>query len=306
MEETKEECSGKLVGDLCTVSCVSGCSISVELPHIFLCESNWCLLRIFGPENLTCVADVCSYVPNRDNSVVSDCGDTQLRTGDTCTARCAPGYVLGVGDTEQTFSGQPDGVVSGTQPVCEPLPCSAPKVDSKYSVDVCIVGDPAVWTCTTNNSWTDGGLPTCEPQACADLSFGSSVVSDCDGTLYSHTCTASCASGYVASNMDDAVFQCLAPPGMPDGTLPSACCWFALVRNSTAWRVSRTLATVLVSMIIAEQKAPTVWLKLTRVCGTSAPPSKLTIFHLRAHQSAVLPPSHQLQHLCGLAADLLV
>ena len=87
-------------------------------------------------------------------------------------------------------------------------------------MDVCIVGDPAVWTCTTNNSWTDGGLPTCEPQACADLSFGSSVVSDCDGTLYSHMCTLSCASGCVASNMDDAVFQCLAPPGMPDGTLP--------------------------------------------------------------------------------------
>ena len=77
------------------------------------------------------------------------------------------------------------------------------------------------------------------------------------------------------------------------GLFPCACCWFALVRNSTAWRVSRTLATVLVSMITAEQKAPTVWLKLTRVCGTSAPPSKLTILHLRAHQSAVLPPSHQ-------------
>ena len=40
VEETKEECSGKLVGELCTVSCVSGCSISVDLPQIFLCQSN--------------------------------------------------------------------------------------------------------------------------------------------------------------------------------------------------------------------------------------------------------------------------
>ena len=31
------------------------------------------------------------------------------------------------------------------------------------------VRDPAVSTCMTNGCWTDGGLPTCEPQACADL-----------------------------------------------------------------------------------------------------------------------------------------
>ena len=61
-----------------------------------------------------------------------------LRRGDTGTARWALGSVLGVGDTDQRFSCQPDGVVSGTQPVCEPLPCSAPKVDSEYGVDVCI------------------------------------------------------------------------------------------------------------------------------------------------------------------------
>ena len=219
-----------LVGELCTVSCVSGDSNSLGLPQILLCESNESLFHIFEPENFTCVADVCSYVLNLDNSVV---GDTQLQTGDTCTARCAPGCVLGVGDTEQIFSCQPDGVVSGTQPVCELLPCLAPKVDSEYGVDVCIdsaderscvvssasgysnAGDLAVWTCMTNGSWTDGGLSTCELQACADLSSGSSVVSDCDG----NTCTVSCASGHVARDMDNAVFQCLPPPGFPDGTI---------------------------------------------------------------------------------------
>ena len=81
---------------------------------------------------------MCSYVPNSDNSVVSDCRDTQLRTGDTCTVRYAAGYVLGVRDTEQTFSCQPEGVVSGTQLVCEPLPHSAPKIDSEYDVDSCV------------------------------------------------------------------------------------------------------------------------------------------------------------------------
>ena len=59
----------------------------------------------------------------------------------------------------------------------------------------------------------------CEPQVCADLSLGSSVTSDSDGTLYSHTCTVSCASGYVASDIDDAVCKCLALPGIPDETL---------------------------------------------------------------------------------------
>ena len=119
------------------------------------------------------------------------------RVRSTCVAGCATGY----------------------------KPCSAPMSDSEYGVDVCIgraderscmvqcgngysiVGYPAVWTCMTNDSWTDGGLPTCEPEVCADLSLGSSVASDRDGTLCSHTCTVSCALGHVASDMDDAVFS---------------------------------------------------------------------------------------------------
>ena len=76
--------------------------------------------------------------------------------------------------------------------------------------------------------WTDGGLPTCEPPGCADLSLDSSVVLDCGGASYSHTCTVSCASGYVASDMDDAVFQCLAPPGIPDETLPRCVYWLGI------------------------------------------------------------------------------
>ena len=64
VEGIMEACSSKLVDELCTVSCVSGNSNSVDLPQIFLGESKESLLHIFGPENLTCVADVCSYVPN--------------------------------------------------------------------------------------------------------------------------------------------------------------------------------------------------------------------------------------------------
>ena len=58
VKRTKEDCSSKLVGELCTVSCVSGDSNSLDLPQIFLCESDESLLHIFGPENFTCVADV--------------------------------------------------------------------------------------------------------------------------------------------------------------------------------------------------------------------------------------------------------
>ena len=101
VEGNKEDCSSKFVDELCTVSCVSGNSNSVDVPQIFLGESNESLLHIFGPEKLTSVADVCSYVPNLDNSVVSDCGDKQLLTGDTGTAGCPQSYVLGVGDGGQ-------------------------------------------------------------------------------------------------------------------------------------------------------------------------------------------------------------
>ena len=74
VEGIKEDCSSKLVGELGTVSCASEGSNSVDLPQIFLCESNGSLLHIFEPWNFTCVADVCSKVPNLDNSVVRDCG----------------------------------------------------------------------------------------------------------------------------------------------------------------------------------------------------------------------------------------
>ena len=37
---TKEDCSSKSVGELCTRTCVSVDSNSVDLPQIFLCESN--------------------------------------------------------------------------------------------------------------------------------------------------------------------------------------------------------------------------------------------------------------------------
>ena len=56
--ETKEDCSSKLVSELCTVSCVSRHSNSVDLPQIFLCESEESLLHIFWPENFTRVAGV--------------------------------------------------------------------------------------------------------------------------------------------------------------------------------------------------------------------------------------------------------
>ena len=112
----------------------------------------------------------------------------------------------------------------------------------------------------------DGRQHSCEPQACTD------------GTLYCYTGTVCGPLGYVVSDMDDTVFKCLVPPCISDG----AGCWLVLVRNSTAWRIWRVLATVFVLVIIAEQKAPMAWLELTRVCGTTAPPTKWTIIPLCA------------------------
>ena len=59
--------------------------------------------------------------------------------------------------------------------------------------------------------------------------------------------TESSASGHVASDTCDALVQYLDPRGVP-----GVCRWFALIRNSTAPRVPRTLTTVVVSVTIAE------------------------------------------------------
>ena len=111
------------------------------------------MLRMVAPNVLTL-----------DNSVVSDCGNTQLQGGDTYTARSTP-----------TFCCQPDGVVSGTQPGGEPVRYPAPKGDSENIEDVCSDRGRAaipLWKIRmTNDSRTDGGLLTSEPQAGADLSL---------------------------------------------------------------------------------------------------------------------------------------
>ena len=158
-------------------------------------------------------------------TLLTEKSDTHLRTCDTLAASCTLGYVLGVGDTKQMFFCLPEGVVS-------------PNIGSRSVVDVCtdraeegscvvscargppIEGDLAVRTCMTNDSLIGDGLPTGEPQACANLGLGGSVWSDRKGTLPSQTRTDSCVLGHVASYMCDAIFQYLALPGVPDGTLP--------------------------------------------------------------------------------------
>ena len=168
--------------------------------------------------------------------------------GATRTQPGAPCFVLGVGDTEQTLSCQPDGVVSGTQPVCEPVRCSAPKGASEYE-DVCsdsaderscgvswasgysIMEYPAVRT--VYDSGTDGGLFTSEPQAAPTRAW--------------------------------AARSCRIVVGL----FPGACCW---LRNSTAWRVSCTLATVFVSVSIAEAEGAHGVAGTCRVCVCVAHP----------------------------------
>ena len=105
--------------------------------------------------------------PKLGGSVVSDCGDTRPASG-------TPGDEPGVGDTKQTFFCQPEVIMSGAQLVCEPLPPSAPNIDSKFVVDVysdraeegsCLVSGArglSVWTCMTNDYLIDDGLTTGE------------------------------------------------------------------------------------------------------------------------------------------------
>ena len=106
---------GQLGGWVQQVSRCIGLSQFGELETLVSLQES--LSHNFELENSTCVADVCFYEPNLDDSVVSDCDDTHMRTGDASPASCTPGSVLGVGDTKQTFLGLPEGVVSGT-PAC--------------------------------------------------------------------------------------------------------------------------------------------------------------------------------------------
>ena len=182
--------SSKCVGELGTVGCASRSCKRVNLKP--LCGSNESLSHNFGRENSTCGGYV-FYVPNMGGSVVRDCGDTRPASGTL-------GYVLGVEDTKQTFFCQPEDMRSGAQPVCEPLPLTAPNIGSESVVDVCsdraeegsclvsgargppIEGDPSVWTCKTNDYLIDDWLTTGEPQACANLGLGGSVRSELDGS----------------------------------------------------------------------------------------------------------------------------
>ena len=91
------------------VSCVSGSCNSANLKP--LCDSNESLSHNSGPGNSTGVADVFFVLPNLE--------DLHWRTGDTRPASCTLCYALGVGNTKQTFMCLPEGVVSGTQPVCQ-------------------------------------------------------------------------------------------------------------------------------------------------------------------------------------------
>ena len=95
------------------------------------CDSNESISHNSGPENSTYVAERCRDVPNLDGSVVHDFGDSRPASG-------TPSYVLGVGDAKKMFFWRSESTMSGTQPVFEPLPLSAPNIDSESVVDVCM------------------------------------------------------------------------------------------------------------------------------------------------------------------------
>ena len=203
------------------------------------------------------MADVCSEVPNLDNSVDSDCGDTQLQRGETRTARCAPGSVHGVGDTEQSFSCQPDGVVSSTQPVCEPLP--------EYCVNVGLdsVDERSCLVSCTSPYAGAAGVRQPEPwwlspvglQGDFARSNGHSVLSF--GLRCQRHVRCPCpVSGTSRRPRWDSSQVC--PAGF-------------------SWSGIRRLRgyPVVVSVTIAEKKAPVVEMRRTRVCGTTAPPLKI-------------------------------
>ena len=80
----------RLVGELGTVGGVLMFGNSVNVKP--LCDPNESLSHDFKLGNSTCVADVCFYEPNLDDSVVSDCDDTHSCTDDAVPASYKTGF----------------------------------------------------------------------------------------------------------------------------------------------------------------------------------------------------------------------
>ena len=78
----------KLVRDPRTVNGVLGSGNLVNVKP--LCDPKESLSHDIDLGNSTCVAGVCFYEPNLDDSVVSDCDDTHSYTDDAIPASCTP------------------------------------------------------------------------------------------------------------------------------------------------------------------------------------------------------------------------
>ena len=90
-----------------------------------------------------------------------------------------------MGDTEQTFSCQPDGVVSETQPGGEPV--LAPLKGS-----VAIIGS----------------LPICLADLCAMDDIPSGTSHDCDGIAFLASCCANCLDDYAPVDVTSPTLSC--------------------------------------------------------------------------------------------------
>lgn len=206
-----KDCSGKEVGQFCTVTCMEGYK---PAPSFFACnESGW-----FSGTAGSCVRLPCDTSGKpRGTGVNSTACDGKL-AGESCNVTCAAGYV---GDEETVVCGM-DGMFSGRFPTCRLMPCTLPAALSASNFShTCSLGGVVVasgQSCSVGcaRGYTGrrvdlfckapnlvGALPSCTPKECTSVPWGWGLdASQCNGRTTGETCALTCLPGYEADNVE--------------------------------------------------------------------------------------------------------
>ncbi|CAE7321555.1 SELP [Symbiodinium sp. CCMP2456] len=216
-------CQDRKVGDECWVYCEPGYTGS---PAAYICDAN---TLTFVPKDIvvTCTASSvrrlfgvggCQEAATAafglaDPQFAHDCtSGSGVADGGICIAHCSRGYgLVGVASVLSCNSGS----LSGTLPVCSPLPCTYNLPDAvglEHNCSNITTGSSCSAGCTQEGfKYASGGaeqyqcaitgefqgtLPSCQRISCTDLILGRKFAHNCEGMVFQDTCGVSCAKGW--------------------------------------------------------------------------------------------------------------
>ncbi|CAE7255654.1 Sele, partial [Symbiodinium microadriaticum] len=216
-------CQDKKPGDECWVYCETGYTGN---PAPYMCDADT-LTFVAKDANASCVgsggrrlsgsggcqAAAAAAFGLSDPQFTHDCSSgSGVADGSICIAHCSRGYELvGVASVLTCNSGS----LSGTLPVCTPLPCTYNGPDAVGLQHNCsnvttggscsagctqegfeyASGGAAQYQCANTGEFA-GTLPSCQRTSCTDLTLGSKFAHNCESMVFQDTCGVSCAKGW--------------------------------------------------------------------------------------------------------------